>query len=360
MYQKEELGWNSFFQKQTESLKNTDWIPGRVAVQNRNSCTVYTEKGELKAEISGKLIYRSDSNADYPKVGDWVMLSYLENEKKAMIHQILERKTKFSRKVNGKKTDEQIIASNIDILFIVQSLDENLSLNRIERFLVMSREGGVKPVILINKIDLIEDFHEYIDEIQKIALDTPVIPVSAFRGDGMDQISSFVFQGQTAAFVGISGVGKSTLINRLLGKELQKTGEIRDTDSKGRHTTTRRELFLFPSKGVLLDTPGMKELQLWDTEDGFSETFADIDQLSQDCHFSDCSHLHEKKCAVLNAVENDLLSYERYENYLKMQKELEYLEKRMTRNPFVEKRQKEKKISKLIKEMKKRNRDDER
>ena len=269
----------------------------------------------------------------------------------AIIHDILPRKTKFSRKVAGKKFDEQVMATNIDVIFIVQGLDNNFNPRRLERTLVMVNESGVKPVIILNKSDLCESTQDKVEQTKEILKDIPIIAVSAKENKGINELKSFLKEGETFAFIGSSGVGKSTLINKLVGQDILKTQEVRSGDSKGRHTTARRELIVLADGGCLIDTPGMRELQLWHADEGLSDTFSDIDDLAENCHFSDCSHTKEIKCAVLSAIESGDLVQGRYDSYIKLQKELKFLASKNSKEGYVEHRKKDKRFGKMYKQI---------
>ncbi len=323
-----QLGWDAFFEQHFEPFRQKGLEPGRVAVESKGHYLVFTEKGEFTAEVPGRLIHRAKSRADYPKVGDWVALDILENEKKAVIREILPRKTKFSRKVKGEAVDEQVIATNIDVVFVVQGLDQDFNPRRLERYLVLVLESEAQPVVVLNKTDLCAAWPERVEQAKQAAPGEPVLAVSAVTGFGLDKLKAWIKPGETCAFIGSSGVGKTTLINKILGADLLKTGEVRAKDRKGRHVTTRRELVVLPDGGCVIDTPGMRELQLWSVEEGLHEAFPDIEALAQNCHFSDCSHRHEIKCAVREAVERGEISQERYHSFLKLQDELAELERK--------------------------------
>ncbi len=346
------LGWNSFFQRQIESADMTGFNVGRIAAENRTNYLLYSRYGELSGEVTGKLLFTL-SSAELPKVGDWVVMNVFEDERKAIIHRIMERKSRFSRKIAGKKTEEQIIAANIDLIFVVQGLDGNYNPRRLERYLVMAYKSAAEPVIVLNKSDLCDDTAGRVTEVRELTKGLPVFPVSTKTGDGIDKLKNCIRTGTTVAFIGSSGVGKSTIINTLLGKDVQKTGEVRESDSRGRHITARRELFIMPDGGLLIDTPGMRELQLWNAGDGIEETFTDIESLAVYCHFKDCTHTVETKCAVLSAVEEGTIPRSRYDNYIKLLKELNFLEIRQSTLSFLEKKRQDKILHKRIKQMNK-------
>jgi ribosome biogenesis GTPase len=282
----------------------------------------------MLGEISGKFHYTAETQEDLPAVGDWVTASLRIEEGRATIHHVLPRKSKFSRKVAGSVTQEQIVAANIDTVFIVNSLNHNFNLRRIERYLILAWESGANPVIILSKADLYEQVAERMNEVAAIAPGVPVFAVSSLTGSGLDEIKGFLFEGSTTALLGSSGVGKSTLINSLMGDEVQKVQQISGFEDKGRHTSTHRELFILPNGSLMIDTPGMRELQMWDGEDGLSEAFDDIEQLSKQCKFTDCSHRNEPGCAVKAAIKNGSLSYDRFENYKKLQKEIKFIEEK--------------------------------
>ncbi len=347
------LGWNSFFEESIAPYFSMGFVPGRVAVENRDNYLILSEYGDLTGQITGKLLYTAESGASLPKVGDWVVISVFPDESKAMIHDVLPRQTSFSRKMPERKTEEQVIASNLDSIFVVQSVDDDFSPNRLERYLVMIREQNIIPRVILNKSDLADDPHVYSQQLTALLPDIPVISLSAVSGGGFEELKSYLADGKTFAFVGSSGVGKSTIINRLAGKTLFRTQETRESDSKGRHTTTRRELVVIPGCGLLIDTPGMREFQIWSGEAGMDDIFADILLYAENCKFRDCTHMHETECAVMDALENDEISESHYENYMKLQRELAHLETRRSQKAVLKEKQRWRQIHKDWKVMKK-------
>lgn len=329
MFNLSDYGWNSFFENNFQSNKYKDFIPARVTVENKNNFLLFCEHGEITGEISGKLMYGSESQSDLPKVGDWVLINYFDKNSPAIIHEVLPRVTKLSRKIAGIKTEEQVIAANIDIIFIVQSLDSTFNTNRIERYLVAAVDSGAKPVVVLSKSDLNNDFEEINKKLIAIQTRAKILFSSSYLNEGIEKIREFILPGLTCALIGPSGAGKSSIINKLIGDDIQPTSEVRITDNRGRHTTTKRELILLPEGGLIIDTPGMRELQLWTDSNSLNSAFPEIDNLSLRCRYSDCSHIHEKNCAVIEAVEKGILPESSYDNYLKMHKELKYLERRM-------------------------------
>jgi ribosome biogenesis GTPase / thiamine phosphate phosphatase len=354
-YNLTELGWDDFFADSLQALCLTDCVPARVSTESRESYQVLSQHGELTAKISGKMRYQTDSD---PAVGDWVAIKPPVDENTCIIHAILNRKSKFSRKVAGERTEEQIVSTNVDVVFIVSGLDggRNLNLRRIERYLTLAWNSGASPVILLNKADLCSDLGSYIQEVESISMGIPVHAVSAHERTGMDCLLGYLGKGRTAAFLGSSGVGKSALINALLGIEKQATGEVKPDDRTGRHTTTRRELMLLPYGGVVIDTPGMRELQMWAGEDDLQDAFSDVTALAAECRFHDCTHNTEPGCAVKAAVAGGILNSARWESYQKLQKELRYLADRAERGARLIEKEKWGKLSQWGKEVAKQKR----
>lgn len=355
----EALGWNSFFQNQFQQSNfcNQNFSVARISVQYVNRYDLYTEFGELSGEITGKLRFLSEENsADLPAVGDWVVIQQFPDEQKAIIHSVLERKSKFIRKSAGSGLSEQIVASNIDTVFIVTGLDQNYNLRRIERYLLAAWNSGSQPVLVLNKSDLCDDLASKISEVESVAIGVPVFAVSTLDQVGLNMLHQFIKPGETVAFLGSSGVGKSSIINKLIGEEKLKTGTVSNSNLKGKHTTTHRELILLPNGGLVLDTPGMRELQLWEDDSGLSTTFEDIVDLMAKCKFSNCQHQNEKGCAVNEALENQTLDHSRYNNFLKMQKELKYIERKTNKSVAAAEKEKWKKIHSDLKKHPKYNR----
>jgi ribosome biogenesis GTPase len=349
----EELGWDSFCQKHFQMLKVAGSVPARVVSESKSSYQVYSQYGELTAKISGKMRYQARTKDQYPAVGDWVIVKPLVKEQKGTIHAVLPRKSKFSRKVTGERTEEQIVSANVDSVFIVSGLDggRNFNLRRIERYLTLAWSSGAAPVIVLNKVDLCPDVDVYIRDVKAIADGIPIHPVSAKERTGLDALRSYLAKGHTVAFLGSSGVGKSALINALLGVEKQDTGEVREDDRIGRHTTTKRELILLPCGGIVIDTPGMREIQMWAGEEDLQGSFHDIEILAQRCRFTDCSHNVESDCAVRSAIDQGDLDPVRLESYRKLQNELSYLASREEHTTRLHETAKWKKISQWSKEI---------
>lgn len=348
------LGWSEFFAHSLDSQGRNGYTVGRVALEHKTTYILYTEQGELPAEVTGKLRYLATGRQDFPSVGDWVVISLQDGEHKAIIHAILPRKSKFSRKIAGGKTEEQIVATNIDTAFLVAGLDGDFNLRRLERYLVLVWESGANPVIVLNKADLCDDAQGRRQEVEAIALGVPIVVLSAALNQGLDALTPYLKAGQTVALLGSSGVGKSTLANQLVGQTVQAVGEVRPGDDRGRHTTTHRELILLPSGGLLIDTPGMRELQIWAGDDSLQDTFADIHALAVRCRFRNCQHDLEPSCAVQQALVEGTLDYQRFLSYQKLQKDLNYLDRKQDQKASLAEKEKWKKINKALRKKHKR------
>ncbi|QAT40470.1 ribosome small subunit-dependent GTPase A [Clostridium sp. JN-9] len=302
---------------------------GRVSIQYKNLYVVETEQGSVHGKINGKMFYNAEGKDDFPAVGDWVVLDRNnEANGEAVIQHIITRKSKFSRKEAGDNFQSQIVAANIDILFICMSLNNNFNLRRMERYISVAWDSGAVPVIVLTKADLCHDYDTNVSNVRRSAIGIDVVVTSNVENLGVEKIKSYMKTGITAAFIGSSGVGKSTLINNLCGKEMLDTGNIGEND-KGRHTTTHREMVVLPEGGVVIDTPGMRELHVLDNETGIENSFSDIDELSKKCKFSNCQHETEPGCAVREAIDKGEITLERYLNYVKLQKEAEFMKRKL-------------------------------
>lgn len=325
---------------------NENYAVGRILSQEKGIYRLISEMGEQLAEVSGKLRHNAKSATDFPAVGDFVLIERNLHQGHAIIHGILPRKSVFIRKAAGTSNTEQVIAANIDIVFICMSLNNDFNLRRLERYLSVAWNSGAIPVIVLTKSDLCSDLGAFIRSIESVAVGIDIVVTSAIEQDGYRKLLPYIRDGKTVALIGSSGVGKSTLINRLLGENRLDTNGLRN-DDKGKHTTTRRELFLLKQGGMVIDTPGMRELGLWDIDKGFDKSFSDIETLASMCRFHNCSHTNEPHCAVKEAIEKGELSKERLQSYQKLKSESRYAKD--TEGYLAEKKRKFKNIAKMNK-----------
>ena len=320
------LGWNEYFETNFSQRRHKEMIPARVSEESKGSYRVMCEEGEFAATIAGKIRFHGQERFDLPAVGDWVV-ARLSNEKdRAVIESVLPRQTLLSRRVAGRKTEEQVLAANINTVFVVSSLNQELNIKRLERYLSMVWQSGAIPVIVLTKADLCEDPEVWRSAVERAALGVEVCIISAQTGYGIESVKRHLSIGKTIAFVGSSGVGKSTLINFLSGTKQQKIADIRESDDHGRHTTSSRQMILLPGSALVIDTPGMRELQLWDAGEGLTHAFADVEELAANCRFRNCRHKGEPGCAVDAALKEGVLPYERFVNYEKLKAELRFLQ----------------------------------
>ncbi len=342
----QKLGFHNWFQNKIDPLKPGDYQIARVITVNKNSFIISNGNKDIYAELTGKFMFNSDSPLDLPAAGDWVYAQLFDDDDFAVIHEIFPRKSLLKRKTPGKKIEYQLIAANIDTAVIMQSLDFNYNLRRLERYLVMVNESNIKPLILLSKSDLAtpEEIENKKIEIQKITGGIPVVPFSNNIDSELSKVEKLFVSGQTYCLLGSSGVGKTTLLNNLIDEELFKTQPIREKDGRGKHTTSRRELIVLKNGAIVIDTPGMRELGVITVDSGLKDTFSEITELSDQCLFKDCTHTIEKGCAILLALDEGTLSKERYQNYTKMMKESRYHEM-----SYLEKKQKDKQFGKHIK-----------
>ncbi len=318
-----DLGWTPERETEFKQYEATDCVPGRVTSVLSQYYRVETDNDSLLALVSGPMRTKTSVSAELPSVGDWVAIEPRPTEGDPLIHSVMKRTSSFSRKVSGKVTDEQVLASNIDTLFIVTGLDRDFNLRRIERYLALAWESGADPVVVLSKADLHTDAAGASKEVQSVAPGAAVLVVSALEGTGLETLEQYLAPGKTIAIIGSSGAGKSTLINKIIGEEVQQTGEVREKDGRGRHVTTRRELIQIPSGALVIDTPGMRELQVWSDGEGLRMAFEDIEGFAAGCRFSDCTHTNEPACAVKGAIESGELDEHRFANYLKLRDEIE-------------------------------------
>lgn len=343
------LGWSADLALSFAPFAAQQLQVGRVARQHKQIYTLYTEAGELAAKISGKFRYQVQSSEDFPCVGDWVVISAATGQT-ATIQHLLPRRTLFSRKVAGATTDVQLIATNLDSVFLVCGLDHDFNLRRIERYLVMIWESGARSIIVLNKVDIGEQLEQRLLDLEAIAVGIPIIQISALHDQGLDALTPWLQPGQTVALLGSSGVGKSTLTNQLMGEPIQAVQAVRTDDSRGRHTTTSRQLICLPSGAVLIDTPGLRELQLWTTQTGVSTAFNEIEALARHCRFRDCQHQQEPGCAVQAALANGQLELQRLHSYLKLRKEEAYLHRKQNQKAQINTKARWKKITKSMRQ----------
>jgi ribosome biogenesis GTPase len=339
------IGYSDWFKSRVEEEKIAIHSVARVVSVHKNGYTV-TKGGEaIFAELSGNLLYSTESSSDLPTTGDWVYADFYDNDSHAILYGVFPRKTLLKRKMAGKQVDFQLIAANIDIAFIVQSLNENFNLRRLERYLVIVNESDIEPVILLSKCDLIanEEINKIKKKVLSIAPQTTVIEFSNLNRKNIDSIIDSLKFGYTYCLLGSSGVGKTTLLNSIIGNKKYETQPVSKMQSKGRHTTTSRQLVRLDNGAMLIDTPGMRELGSMSVDDGLDGTFSEILNLTQRCKFSNCSHTNEKGCAILAAIEAGDLSEQRFQNYIKMKKESEY-----NQMSYLEKRNKDKNFGKMV------------
>lgn len=340
----EDWGWNAYFEAQWQSEPRGDSEPSRVISQQRGLWKVIRGQDELWAEAAGELRLAAEHGAPWPVVGDWLAIRLAAGAERARIHAVLPRRSAFSRKEAGTKLQQQVLAANIDVAFVVCGLDGDFNLRRIERYLAQVWDSGAKPVLLLNKADCLDpeggQLASRISAVEGVALGAEVLVVSAKTGLGLDKLRTRLVRGRTCVLLGSSGVGKSSLLNALLGREAQRAAAVRETDGRGRHTTTARQLFELPSGGLVIDTPGLRELQLWGSEEGIAQSFADIEVLARACRFGNCQHAEEPGCAIAAAIAEGKLDARRLESFQKLLREQEFLRRKM--DPEAERAQKQK------------------
>lgn len=345
------LGWDNFFAEAAKMAEGAfkDLKPARVSLVFRGGYEVWCDNGQYLAQVSGRFRHNLASKADNPVTGDFVLMEAFPEESKAMIHAVLPRRTKLSRTAAGRTTEEQVLAANVDMVFIAMSCSARFRMRTIERYLTVVRESGARPVLLLTKADLCENIAGALELAHSVAADAPVIPVSSVNGIGVEEVRRLITFGQTVAVLGPSGVGKSTLINSLYGEEVMYTIPVRDDDQKGRHTTTEREMIMLPDGGLIIDTPGLREIQLWEGEEGLADAFPEIAELAMRCRFTDCHHESEPGCAVMDSIRAGKVPSERLHGYKKLKREAEHFESLHDVRVQVEQRRKAKQLTKGLK-----------
>ncbi len=350
----EDLGYDSFFESNRKKLKLDDFEIARVIAQHKGAYKVKNASGEYLAKITGKQMFDATGREDYPAVGDWVAISKADEEH-AVIQKVLPRKTVIKRRRGdknriGEKNETQIIAANIDVAFVIESVDRDYNLNRLERYFAIASDSGIKPAIILNKIDLIsgEELDLKLSQIKNRLGDADIIPTSTLTDEGLAQLKGYIAKGKTYCFLGSSGVGKSSLINKLLGEQIIKTGSVSSYSGRGKHVTTSREMYFLENGGIVIDNPGVREVGMTDVIVGIDEIFDEINALAKKCKYNDCTHMHEPGCEVLAAVKSGQLDKEKYSNYISLKKEAQYYEMNET-----EKREKDRQFGKFVNKMKK-------
>ncbi|OGZ26783.1 MAG: ribosome small subunit-dependent GTPase A [Candidatus Nealsonbacteria bacterium RIFOXYB1_FULL_40_15] len=346
----EDLGYNSFFEAERNRLKMNDFPVARVISELKEAYRVKNPKGEFFAKITGKQIFTASSREDYPAVGDWVVITELDEER-AVIRGVFPRMTMIKRKYGdknraGEKSETQIIATNIDVAFVVESVDRDYNLNRFERYFAIAENGGVKPAIILNKIDLLlkEDLGKRLTQLRNRFPGIDIILTSVLNNEGLNELRKYIIKGKTYCFLGSSGVGKSSLINKLIGEKIIKTEDISSYSGRGKHATTSRQMYFLDNGGIVIDNPGIREVGMTDVGQGINITFSEIAALAQKCRYTDCAHTNEPGCEVIKAVKSGRLDKEKYSNYINLRKEAEYYEM-----SDVERREKDRQFGKFVK-----------
>jgi ribosome biogenesis GTPase / thiamine phosphate phosphatase len=349
----ENYGYTEFYKAQEGMFdsKEKGLIPGRIIEVQREQYKIITDEGESAAKLKGSLFYNEAVASTYPAVGDFVLVKHNPYGEDIIYH-VLERKSKFSR-LDSFNEIEQIVATNFDCVFIMTSLNNDFNIKKVERYLTTAWQSGAVPVIVLTKADLCSDYNAYMEQIEQIAFGVSIVPISSVTREGLEKLEQFIKPSSTVVFLGSSGVGKSSLVNTIAGEEIMKVNDIREDDSKGRHTTTHRQLIMLKNGSMIIDTPGMRELGMWNVSEGLDTAFTDIEELSRECKFSDCSHENEPGCAVKKALESGELSIKRWESYLKLKKEIKFAELKESVDMRLKEKARWKSLSKFQKQFKK-------
>jgi ribosome biogenesis GTPase len=348
-----DLGWDAARELEWAEAARGGDVPGRLVLEHNHIYRVLTADGEVLAEAAGRLKHRAGGRHELPAVGDWVAVRVAPAGHRSQIRGLLRRRSAFSRKAAGRETEEQVVAANIDLVFVVFGLDAPLKVRAIERYLVVARRSGARPVVVLNKRDVDPDPAGAVAEVTAAIGDVPVHATSTREGDSVKALVGYLAQGRTVALLGPSGAGKSSLVNQLVGHERLPTGDVREWDARGRHTSVHRELVVRAEGGLIIDTPGMRELQLWDTDEVVAEVFDDIAVLAEVCRFRDCRHDREPGCAVKAAVDDGALDARRYESYVKLAREQAALEQKRDERALLDAKRQAKIGSKAMKSMQK-------
>ncbi len=344
-----DIGWTDERDRQFERYLADGFVPARVSLEHNHIYRVLSTDGEILAEVAGRLRHEAAGQHALPVVGDWVAVRLGRANDRGVISLILPRKGAFSRQSAGRESGEQVIAANIDTVFLVSGLDSEFNLRRIERYIVLARQSGALPVVILNKADLVADASAAVAAVSAIAPDFGVHAISSKDGRGFDAVEQYVKLGSTVALLGSSGVGKSSIVNRLVGHDVMKTAEVRASDSRGRHTSVHRQLIVLDRGGLLIDTPGMRELQLWDGSEAVAESFVDIETIGAACRFRDCRHDKEPGCAVKTAAEAGELDRARYDSYIKLMHERDAFQRRNDDRALLESKRQSKATGKALK-----------
>ena len=342
----EELGWDAEWASTLEHLEDDNLLPARIAAHHRGSYVVWSADGELRARAAGRLFYAHDVGAPLPAVGDWVAIAR-NGDGQSTVAAILPRRSAFVRKSAGRDSTEQVLAANVDVALLLAGLDDDFSLRRLERYVATAWESGAEPVVVLTKTDLCDDVTAAALSVESVAIGVPVYPVSNLTGEGLDALAARLEEGRTAVLLGSSGVGKSSLLNSFAGAELMPTRGLA-SDGTGRHTTTHRELVRLPTGALVIDTPGLRELQFW--EGDLSAAFEDIEALATECRFRDCAHVHEPGCAVHTAIDDGRLELDRLRSWRKLQRELEAIAARSDRRLRLARKKRWKEIAQVARQ----------